>query len=62
MIRNTGFCLQNSFLSNCYELDNDVVLVTVGNVDRNEGEVGYRIYEKYKDKIKVRHHHLITWF
>ena len=53
------------------ELDDDVVLVTVGTArpDRNEGEVGYRqnlwlerTMKKYKDKVKIvaMHHHLIA--
>ncbi len=52
------------------ELDDDVVLVTVGTArpDRNNGEVGYRqnlwlerTMKKYKDKITIvaMHHHLI---
>jgi len=70
--RNTGYLLFKKFFpfQTINELDNDVVLVTVGTArpDRNEGEVGYRqnlwlerTMKKYKDKIKIvaMHHHLI---
>jgi len=70
--RNTGYLLFKKFFpfQTVNELDNDVVLVTVGTArpDRNEGEVGYRqnlwlerTMKKYKDKIKIvaMHHHLI---
>jgi putative phosphoesterase len=71
--RNTGYLLFKKFFpfETINELDNDVVLVTVGTArpDRNEGEVGYRqnlwlerTMKKYKDKIKIvaMHHHLIA--
>jgi len=70
--RNTGYLLFKKFFpfQTVNELDDDVVLVTVGTArpDRNEGEVGYRqnlwlerTMKKYKDKIKIvaMHHHLI---
>ncbi len=70
--RNTGYLLFKKFFpfETINELDNDVVLVTVGTArpDRNNGEVGYRqnlwlerTMKKYKDKIKIvaMHHHLI---
>ncbi len=70
--RNTGYLLFKKFFpfQAVNELDDDVVLVTVGTArpDRNEGEVGYRqnlwlerTMKKYKDKIKIvaMHHHLI---
>jgi len=70
--RNTGYLLFKRFFpfQTINELDDDVVLVTVGTArpDRNEGEVGYRqnlwlerTMKKYKDKIKIvaMHHHLI---
>jgi len=70
--RNTGYLLFKKFFpfETVNELDDDVVLVTVGTArpDRNNGEVGYRqnlwlerTMKKYKDKIKIvaMHHHLI---
>jgi len=70
--RNTGYLLFKKFFpfETVNELDNDVVLVTVGTArpDRNNGEVGYRqnlwlerTMKKYKDKVKIvaMHHHLI---
>ena len=70
--RNTGYLLFKKFFpfQTVNELDNDVVLITVGTArpDRNEGEVGYRqnlwlerTMKKYKDKVKIvaMHHHLI---
>ena len=70
--RNTGYLLFKKFFpfETVNELDDDVVLVTVGTArpDRNEGEVGYRqnlwlerTMKKYKDKVKIvaMHHHLI---
>ena len=70
--RNTGYLLFKKFFpfQAVNELDDDVVLVTVGTArpDRNEGEVGYRqnlwlerTIKKYKDKVKIvaMHHHLI---
>ena len=70
--RNTGYLLFKKFFpfETINELDNDVILVTVGTArpDRNNGEVGYRqnlwlerTMKKYKDKIKIvaMHHHLI---
>ena len=70
--RNTGYLLFKKFFpfQTVNELDNDIVLVTVGTArpDRNEGEVGYRqnlwlerTMKKYKDKVKIvaMHHHLI---
>ena len=70
--RNTGYLLFKKFFpfETINELDNDVVLVTVGTArpDRNNGEVGYRqnlwlerTMKKYQDKIKIvaMHHHLI---
>ena len=70
--RNTGYLLFKKFFpfQTVNELDDDIVLVTVGTArpDRNEGEVGYRqnlwlerTMKKYKDKIKIvaMHHHLI---
>jgi len=70
--RNTGYLLFKKFFpfETINELDNDVVLVTVGTArpDRNNGEVGYRqnlwlerTMKKYKDKVKIvaMHHHLI---
>ena len=71
--RNTGYLLFKRFFpfQTIHELNDDVVLVTVGTArpDRNEGEVGYRqnlwlerTMKKYKDKIKIvaMHHHLIA--
>ena len=71
--RNTGYLLFKKFFpfQAINELDDDVVLVTVGTArpDRNEGEVGYRqnlwlerTMKKYKDKVKIvaMHHHLIA--
>ena len=70
--RNTGYLLFKKFFpfETVNELDDDVVLVTVGTArpDRNNGEVGYRqnlwlerTMKKYKDKVKIvaMHHHLI---
>ena len=70
--RNTGYLLFKKFFpfETINELDDDIVLVTVGTArpDRNEGEVGYRqnlwlerTMKKYKDKVKIvaMHHHLI---
>ena len=70
--RNTGYLLFKKFFpfETINELDDDVVLVTVGTArpDRNNGEVGYRqnlwlerTMKKYKDKVKIvaMHHHLI---
>ena len=70
--RNTGYLLFKKFFpfQTVNELDDDIVLVTVGTArpDRNEGEVGYRqnlwlerTMKKYKDKVKIvaMHHHLI---
>ncbi len=70
--RNTGYLLFKKFFpfETINELDNDIVLVTVGTArpDRNNGEVGYRqnlwlerTMKKYKDKVKIvaMHHHLI---
>ena len=71
--RNTGYLLFKRFFpfQTIHELNDDVVLVTVGTArpDRNEGEVGYRqnlwlerTMKKYKDKVKIvaMHHHLIA--
>ena len=71
--RNTGYLLFKKYFpfETITELDDDVVLVTVGTSrpDRNEGEVGYRqnlwlerTMKKYKDKIKIvaMHHHLVA--
>jgi putative phosphoesterase len=71
--RNTGYLLFKKFFpfETINELNDDVVLVTVGTArpDRNEGEVGYRqnlwlerTMKKYRDKIKIvaMHHHLIA--
>jgi len=71
--RNTGYLLFKKFFpfETVNELDDDVVLVTLGTSrpDRNEGEVGYRqnlwlerTMKKYKDKIKIlaMHHHLVA--
>lgn len=71
--RNTGYLLFKKFFpfESVNELNDDVVLVTVGTArpDRNEGEVGYRqnlwlerTMKKYKDKVKIvaMHHHLIA--
>jgi Icc protein len=71
--RNTGYLLFKKFFpfETVNELDDDVVLVTVGTSrpDRNEGEVGYRqnlwlerTMKKYKDKVKIlaMHHHLVA--
>ncbi|MFQ5782505.1 MAG: metallophosphoesterase family protein [Nitrosopumilus sp.] len=71
--RNTGYLLFKKFFpfEIVNELDEDVVLVTVGTArpDRNNGEVGYRqnlwlerTMKKYKDKVKIvaMHHHLIA--
>ncbi len=70
--RNTGYLLFKKFFTfkTVNELDDDVVLVTVGTArpDRNNGEVGYRqnlwlerTMKKYQDKVKIvaMHHHLI---
>ena len=70
--RNTGYLLFKKFFpfETINELDNDIVLVTVGTArpDRNNGEVGYRqnlwlerTMKKYQDKVKIvaMHHHLI---
>ena len=70
--RNTGYLLFKKFFpfETINELDDDVVLVTVGTArpDRNNGEVGYRqnlwlerTMKKYKNKVKIvaMHHHLI---
>ena len=62
--RNTGYLLFKKFFpfETVNELDDDVVLVTLGTSrpDRNEGEVGYRqnlwlerTMKKYKDKVKI---------
>jgi 3',5'-cyclic AMP phosphodiesterase CpdA len=69
--RNTGYLSSKKFFpfQTVNELDDDVVLVTVGTArpDRNEGEVGYRqnlwlerTMKKYKVKIVAMHHHLIV--
>ena len=71
--RNTGYLLFKKFFpfETVNELDDDVVLVTLGTSrpDRNEGEVGYRqnlwlerTMKKYKDKVKIlaMHHHLVA--
>ena len=71
--RNTGYLLFKRFFpfETVNELDDDVVLVTVGTArpDRNDGEVGYRqnlwlerTMKKYKDRVKIvaMHHHLIA--
>ena len=71
--RNTGYLLFKKYFpfETVTELDDDIVLVTVGTSrpDRNEGEVGYRqnlwlerTMKKYKDKIKIvaMHHHLVA--
>jgi len=70
--RNTGYLLFRRYFpfDTINELNNDVVLVTLGTArpDRNEGEVGYRqnlwlerTMKKYEDKVKIlaMHHHLI---
>ncbi len=71
--RNTGYLLFKKYFpfETINELNNDVVLVTLGTArpDRNEGEVGYRqnlwlerTMKKYKDKVKIlaMHHHLVA--
>lgn len=71
--RNTGYLLFKKFFpfETINELDNNVVLVTLGTArpDRNEGEVGYRqnlwldrTMKKYKDWVKIlaMHHHLVA--
>ena len=71
--RNTGYLLFKKFFpfQTINELDDDVVLVTLGTArpDRNEGEVGYRqnlwlerTMKKYHDRVKIlaMHHHLIA--
>ena len=71
--RNTGYLLFKKFFpfDAINELDEDVVLVTLGTArpDRNEGEVGYRqnlwlerTMKKYKNKVKIlaMHHHLVA--
>ncbi len=71
--RNTGYLLFKKYFpfETINELDDNVVLVTVGTArpDRNEGEVGYRqnlwlerTMKKYHDKVKIvaMHHHLIA--
>ena len=71
--RNTGYLLFKKYFpfESVNELDDDVVLVTIGTArpDRNEGEVGYRqnlwlerTMKKYKDKVKIlaMHHHLVA--
>lgn len=71
--RNTGYLLFKKFFpfQTINELDDDVVLVTLGTArpDRNEGEVGYRqnlwlerTMKKYQDRVKIlaMHHHLIA--
>jgi 3',5'-cyclic AMP phosphodiesterase CpdA len=70
--RHTGYLLFKKFFQSkqVFELDDDVVLVTLGTArpDRDEGEVGYRqnkwmsdILSNYdgKTKIVAMHHHLI---
>lgn len=71
--RNTGYLLFKRYFpfETINELDDDVVLVTIGTArpDRNEGEVGYRqnlwlerTMKKYHDKVKIvaMHHHLVA--
>lgn len=71
--RNTGYLLFKRYFpfETINELDDDVVLVTIGTArpDRNEGEVGYRqnlwlerTMKKYQDKVKIvaMHHHLVA--
>ena len=71
--RNTGYLLFKKFfpLETINELDDNVVLVTIGTArpDRDEGEVGYRqnlwlerTLKRYKDRVKIvaMHHHLIA--
>lgn len=71
--RNTGYLLFKRYFpfDTINELDDDVVLVTIGTArpDRNEGEVGYRqnlwlerTMKKYQDKVKIvaMHHHLVA--
>lgn len=70
--RNTGYLLFRKYFpsDNINELDDDVVLATMGTArpDRNEGEVGYRqnlwlenTLKKFRSKIILvaMHHHLI---
>jgi len=70
--RNSGYLVFKKFFpfETVNELDEDVVLVTIGTArpDRNEGEVGYRqnlwlerTMKKYQNKIKIlaMHHHLV---
>ncbi len=70
--RNTGYLLFRKYFpsDNINELDDDVVLATMGTArpDRNEGEVGYRqnlwlenTLKKFHSKIILvaMHHHLI---
>jgi len=70
--RNSGYLVFKKFFpfETVNELDNDIVLVTIGTArpDRNEGEVGYRqnlwlerTMKKYQNKIKIlaMHHHLV---
>ena len=70
--RNTGYLHFKKYFpfKTINELDNDVVVVTIGTarLDRDEGEVGYRqtlwlerTMKKYEDKttILAMHHHLI---
>lgn len=71
--RNTGYLLFKRYFpfETINELDDDVVLVTIGTArpDRNEGEAGYRqnlwlerTMKKYQDKVKIvaMHHHLVA--
>ena len=70
--RNTGYLNFKKYFpfENINELDDDVILITVGTArpDRNEGEIGYRqnlwlerTMKRYPDKVKIlaMHHHLI---
>jgi 3',5'-cyclic AMP phosphodiesterase CpdA len=70
--RNTGYLLFKKHFpfETVNELDNDVVVVTIGTArpDRDEGEVGYRqnlwlerTMKKYENKVKIlaMHHHLV---
>ncbi len=70
--RHTGYLLFKKFFQSklVYELDNDVVILTLGTArpDRDEGEVGYRqnkwmnaTLSRYDGKTKIiaMHHHLI---
>ena len=70
--RNSGYLVFKKFFpfETINELEEDVVLVTVGTArpDRNEGEVGYRqnlwlerTMKKFQNKIKIlaMHHHLV---